>query len=172
MRKETRRGSVLPATAVTAAAAVLLLAGCSGSVQVSPPRTGGTASAQCAALQKLLPSTLMGQQRRSTSPASANTAAWGNPAITLRCGVPVPDVLDPKSADYDPSAVSTVANGMCWITTTGSGGGYRFTTVKQQTYVEVNVPGAYAGQDYPLPSLVTAITRSDPADPNRVFDCL
>ena len=62
---------------------------------------------------------------------------------------------------------------MCWLTQQQSGGGFRFTTVKQQTYVEVDVPGAYAGQNYPLPALAAPLQRTDPlsTSPASVFAC-
>ena len=158
------------------AAAVLAgLAGCSGGLRVPAPATSGTASAQCRALQARLPQTLLGRKRRSSTPASADTAAWGDPAITLRCGVAEPGPLNPASADYDPKSLSTVTiavDGVCWLTQSTSGGGFRFTTVKQQTYVEVNVPGAYQGQSYPLPALAAPVQQADPVNPDRTFDGL
>ena len=162
------------AVPVTAVAALGLLAGCSGSVQVAAPVTTGAAAAQCKALQPLLPKTLLGKKRRTSTPASANTAAWGDPAITLSCGVPEPGALNPASPEYDPkgdNSIAVEAAGVCWLTQPTSGGGFRFTTVKQQTYVELNVPGAYAGQNYPLPDLAAAVQKADPANPALVFDC-
>jgi len=156
--------------------AVTLLAGCSDAVRVAAPVTTGTAAAQCQALQRRLPQTLMGQKRRSTTPASGNTAAWGDPAITLRCGVAEPAAMTPGSPQYDPQQDQSVAvesAGVCWLTQQQSGGGFRFTTVKQQTYVEVDVPGAYAGQNYPLPALAAPLQRTDPlsTSPASVFAC-
>jgi hypothetical protein len=157
----------------TAVAALTLVAGCSGGLHVPAPEVSGAAAAHCRALQPLLPQTLMGRKRRSSSPASAETAAWGDPAITLRCGVAEPGPLNPASPDYDPleqNTVSVMVDGVCWLTQP-VGDGFTFTTVKQQTYVQVSVPGAYAGQAYPLPALAGPVLKADPADPDSVFAC-
>ncbi len=152
-----------------------LLGGCSDAVNVSPPATAGATAAQCRALQAQLPQTLMGRKRRDTSPSSAATAAWGDPAITLRCGVAEPGAMNPASPQYDPhenQSVMIESSGLCWLTQP-VGSGFRFTTVKQQTFVEVNVPGAYAGQSYPLPALAGALLKTDPAstNPQVAFNC-
>jgi hypothetical protein len=165
------RAAVLSATALAGA---LLLGACSGdgSVRVAAPATSGSAAKECAALRAALPATLAGHSSRSTSPKSADTAAWGSPAITLRCGVPMPGVIDPHSSSYDPDADIELNKGTCWVTEPTDGGGYRFTTVKQRTYVEVDVPGAYAELQSPLGSLAGAILRTDPTNPTDVFDCV
>ncbi|WP_052432488.1 DUF3515 domain-containing protein [Streptacidiphilus carbonis] len=160
-------------------AAALLLAGCSsggGAVHVAAPTPGGSAAARCGALVAALPKTLMGQSARSVAPAPGSTAAWGDPAVTLRCGVNAPGALDPASSEYDPKLDNHDAqdvNGVCWLTGTAKGGGYVFTTIVQQTYVEVTVPGSYAGQQSPLGGLASAVLRTDPADPARAqFNCI
>ncbi|MHA6763060.1 DUF3515 family protein [Streptacidiphilus sp. PAMC 29251] len=169
------RQAVLSAAALLAA---LVLAACSGSdsVKVAAPATTGAAARQCAALQAALPGTLQGQKIRGTTPKSTNTAAWGSPAITLRCGVGMAGVLDPHSPAYDPDDTRHDAeevNGVCWASEKTDGGGFRFTTIRQHTYVEVNVPGAYAGQQSPLGSLAGPVLRTDPTDTAaHPFDCL
>jgi hypothetical protein len=168
------------APAVAALAAALLLSGCSGDsgggsgVRVDPPRTAGRAAAQCAALLKALPPTFSGMSARTTVPASDATAAWGDPAITLRCGVPRPGVVDPASSAFDPNYQRHDAEelgGVCWVGEPTADKGFRFTTIKQQTNVEVVLPGAYSGRQSPLSLLAGPITRTDPADSGNHFDC-
>lgn len=175
--REARRPLRRALTALLPAAA--LLAGCSGSnaVRIAAPTPTGSAVAQCGALVKALPGTLLGQRSRAVSPASTTTAAWGDdPAITLRCGVGTPGALDPASSEYDPDLAHHDAqdvNGVCWLIGQTGGGGYRFTTIVQRTYVEVNVPASYAGQQSPLGGLASAVLASDPADPARAqFNCV
>jgi hypothetical protein len=172
------RRPALTATAVLAAlllSVLLLKVGVDdGGVRVAAPAPTGAAARQCAALERALPTTLRGKQRRKVTPAAGTTAAWGNPAITLRCGVGVPGVMDPNAAGYDPLNQNSSAmdlNGLCWVSEQTGGGGYRFTTVKQQAYVEVDVPGTYHGQESPLPELTGPVLRTDPADDSRRFDC-
>ena len=167
------RHALLSATALAGA---LLLAACSGgSVRVAAPATTGSAAKQCAALRSALPAKLAGLKLRGTTPKSANTAAWGSPAIVLRCGVGIPGVIDPASSTFDPDYgrhdVEEV-KGVCWVSEPLSGGAFRFTTVKQQAYVELTVPGAYAGQQSPVDGLTGAIDRTDPVDTSRPFACV
>ena len=168
----TTRSAVLSAVALAAA---LLLAACSGGgAHVAAPSPIGAAAKRCAALHAALPATLLGQKARDTSPTSVDTAAWGDPAITLRCGVGMPGVIDPHSPAFDPSSDHhdvELNKGVCWVSEQTEGQGFRFTTVKQDTYVEVDVPGAYAGQQSPLGSLAGAVLKTDPTDPTDLFDC-
>jgi hypothetical protein len=75
-------------TALVAAAA--LLAGCGGDT-VHVDRFPVTASGHsgCQELLTALPGKVAGQGRRTVT-GSTYAAAWGDPAIVLRCGVPLP----------------------------------------------------------------------------------
>jgi hypothetical protein len=173
MSSSPARPALLSATALVAA---LLLAACSGdgSVRVAAPATSGSAAKQCAALKAALPATLDEERSRGTSPDAATAAAWGDPAIVLRCGVPVPAVLDPHAVGYDPLMdhhdVEEI-NGVCWASEPIDGGGSRYTTVKQQVYVEVTVPGAYAHRQAPIGSLSGPVRKTDPVDASQPFAC-
>jgi hypothetical protein len=173
MTSSPARPALLSATALVAA---LLLAACSGdgSVRVAAPSASGSAAKQCAALKAALPATLDQEKTRGTSPDSATAAAWGDPAIVLRCGVPIPAVLNPHAAAYDPLMDNhdvEEVNGVCWTSEPIGGGGFRYTTVKQQTYVEVTLPGAYAHRQSPIGSLSGPIQKTDPVDASRPFAC-
>ncbi|MCQ0019844.1 DUF3515 domain-containing protein [Actinomadura madurae] len=64
-------------------------------MQVPVPSPDTATSRLCAGLR--LPEKVHGEKRRDTSPGSPLTAAWGSPAIALRCGVPRPATLEPTS---------------------------------------------------------------------------
>ncbi|MEV6106574.1 DUF3515 family protein [Streptomyces sp. NPDC051940] len=129
--------------------AVALTAACSsssdgGAADVSAPRPSAGAKAYCEALAKRLPRTVGdGLKSRETSPASVYTAAWGDPAVTLRCGVPRPDVLTPGTEHYNPTADAAQVDGVDWLLE-DTDEGYRFTTVGRAAFVEVAVPERYA----------------------------
>jgi len=130
----------------------------------APVPGSSSAASQCAALTKAAPQTVDGMSRRATDPASPLTAAWGDPAITLRCGVSEPSMLKPGSKDYNPSADAAYLNGVAWlIQKTGSG--YTFTAYQRAVYVEVDVPSAYQPQTNALVDLgqavIGAIARND-----------
>ena len=55
-----------------------------------PPGVSAQAEQACRTWHDALPQSLDGQQRRDTRPRSDLTAAYGSPAISLRCGVTVP----------------------------------------------------------------------------------
>ena len=113
--------------------ALLALAGCSNppAAQVAVPRGPGQG---CHRLFPDLPGRLDGRDRRDTSPGSDRTAAWGHPAVTLRCGVSRPDGL---TATSEVIAV----DGVEWYLTEPSPP-YVFTTVGRGSYVQVRVPAA------------------------------
>jgi hypothetical protein len=164
--------------ALTAATALLLTAcggGGSGSVSVAAPTTTGAVAQQCAALQKTLPHTLMGLTRRDTSPSSPDTAAWGDPPVTLRCGVGMPSVLDPHSKDYNPESDNLSGEevgGVCWAAVHNQAdNSFTFSSVDLQAIVEIHVPNAYSGRQAPLSELAGAVAKASPLDADHKFSC-
>jgi hypothetical protein len=76
--------------ATSALLAVAGLAGCGGNdVHVDGFAVGSRDRAACRQLLSSLPAELDDQSRRTTT-GSTYAAAWGDPAIVLRCGVPLP----------------------------------------------------------------------------------
>ena len=125
------------------------MAGCGRQVDVAPPESS---SAACA--QLTVPDTVSGAAKRPTTGGSS-TAAWGEPPITLRCGVNRPAALTPTSALVD-------INGVGWLPLEGSGGA-GFVAVDwpsgtAPTYIEVVVPDAYSPGEV-LADITAALTR-------------
>lgn len=120
---------------VTAVAALVVLgtaAGCASEVQVEPPSASASAARLCGALHDRLPAKLHGDERRTVTPESKLTAAWGDPALALRCGVPRPAALRPTSNLAE-------INGLSWLPQP-EGTPTTFTLLGRQAYVEVTVP--------------------------------
>lgn len=126
-----------------------MLGGCASDVVLDP---APYASAEvCAQVLMAAPAVLAGAERRVTT--SQASLAWGDPAITLRCGVqPLPPTtercLDVTGRDglsvswivhEDDPASSTTAD--------GGRGRFAFTTYGRVPAVEVVVPVEYAGSD-------------------------
>jgi hypothetical protein len=82
--------------------------------------------------------TVGGLSRRSTSPESPYTAAWGTPAVTLRCGVP------PKPSDSSAAAADVL--GVSWRTRE-VGDIVQWDTDGRAIDVEVRVPLSYNSQE-------------------------
>ncbi|PWD49402.1 DUF3515 domain-containing protein [Serinibacter arcticus] len=99
------------------------------------------------------PIVLAGAERRATN--SQASLAWGDPAITLRCGVTPPPPTDERCIAV------TAADGTSidWIVAenddvVGTGpdadterGRFRFTTYGREPAIEVIVPVEYAGTE-------------------------
>ena len=113
-----------------------VLTGCGvAKVAVPVPTPNPAIAAACSEIVKAMPATVDGQERRSVADSSQLTAAWGDPAITLRCGVDSPSNLKPESS------IMTI-NGVDWFPEQLTAG-YRFTTVNSAIFIEVNVPDKY-----------------------------
>lgn len=169
--QHVRRTAALVATAVALPVAVVvgLLVGLSGRhdaapktspeprtpVTASPPPAAGDPTHLCPALVAALPATLAGHRRRPVSGVPATrAAAWGDPPIVLRCGVPRPASLVPGSP------LITV-QGVDWDTYP-LGGSVRWTAVSRRVYVEVLVPDAYPGQGGLVATIAPVIAQHDP----------
>jgi hypothetical protein len=171
----------LPLTLVLVLLAVLLGSGGSGgsdAAPAAPTRTPDTAAAlapirvaappaltaaaqrACRDLVSALPTDLGDLRARPVDSPSPYVAAWGEPAITLRCGVARP-----------PSFIATAdvqqINGVSWFAER-RGSTTAWTVVDRPVYVEVLVPAADASG--PVARLSTAVTAAlrpqavDPAD--------
>lgn len=116
----------------------LLAAGCS-SDKVSITDSGANPAVQraCRSLVAALPNSVSGQPRRQVDPPGALGAAWGNPPITLRCGVPEP-------ASFSPTSQCQVADGVDWYVDPSAfedqSADVVLTTVYRSPTIEVTVP--------------------------------
>ncbi|WP_433467992.1 DUF3515 domain-containing protein [Spirillospora sp. CA-128828] len=144
-----------PLAAVLAGGA-LLAAGCGdGAVQVPVPSPDAATQRLCQGLR--LPEKVHGKERRDTDPSSQLTAAWGSPAIALRCGVPRPPALRPTSE-------LVTINGIDWFGQPAARP-VTFTAVGRQAYVEVTVPPKYNPAGDVLIELGPSIKATIPAKP-------
>ncbi|TDD95609.1 DUF3515 domain-containing protein [Jiangella asiatica] len=135
-----------------------LLAGCGfGAVDVTPYEPEPGSADVCAALLDELPETVDDAIRRDVSPESDTAAAWGQPAIVLRCGVPMPAAYRPDAQLYD-------VDGVGWLAEEGDGGTF-FTAADREVLVEVSVPDDYAPEAGVLSELAPAILATVPERP-------
>lgn len=152
--------------ACLAAFVLLWGAGCGSSNYTGPaePSPSGAAARDCHSLQSRLPEKVEGQKKLGYESPSDYTAAWGDPPIELRCGVPRPPLLSPSSEDYNPLADAVEVNGVSWLLEERSDG-YRFTTTERTAFVELTVPSAYAPEVGVLTDLADAVAKSVPEKP-------
>ncbi len=97
-----------------------------------------------------------GVDRRPVTGDPTRTAAWGEPAVTLECGVDRPLRAEPPTEIGPPDRDAFVG-----FTTRDYGPGTRWTTSDRAVTVAVNVPDAYDGQV--LTALLDPLLDSLPA---------
>ncbi|GAB3769552.1 hypothetical protein GCM10027600_24570 [Nocardioides ginsengisegetis] len=157
-----RRPVSLRTRGAVASALLVLAAGCSsggGDVEVDGPSLGADDAAACDRLVAALPDTLAEQDRRTVTPADAPGAAWGDPAITLTCGVDVPKGFDEFSS-------CEVANGVGWYvdpaTIDDQSADVTLTAVGYRPIVRVEVPADYrpSGSAAVIAELAGPVRRS------------
>ncbi|MFJ2741369.1 DUF3515 domain-containing protein [Streptomyces sp. NPDC087440] len=146
----------------SAAAAILLSAAVAcapsdGSAAVAVPSPDAEVAGYCTALHKELPAKVMDDvARRGASPDSPYTAAWGDPAIVLRCGIERPaEVMDPKNDGVE-------VNGVGWVVDDRGDDGLRFLSRYREAYVELLVPASYHADASILVDFAKPVEKSIP----------
>lgn len=140
---------------------LLLVAGCSaaapqatGPVDVPVPSVAPAARTLCADLLASLPDEVdPGVDRRPVSGDKTLTAAWGDPPVTLECGVPAPD--RPEEPVF--------VNGVAW-SVRDIGAGFRWTTRDRAVHVAVDIPSAYENGAEIVNPLSGPVAQAIPAD--------
>jgi hypothetical protein len=130
----------------------LLLAGCAGTFDVDEYPTVKGTKVDCEALLADAPRRVDDQDALEVSGRIA--AAWGDPAIVLRCGVEKPASLTPSSRCFD-------VNHVGWLAET-TADGYLFTTIGRAFRVSVEVPKKYDPAADALADLATTVKKHDP----------
>ncbi len=127
---------VAPLLAVVVA---LTATGC-GAVEVRGTEVSEADRAACTSLVEALPDQVSDQPRRETT-GSPLGAAWGDPAIVLRCGV------GGTPAGYDKFAGCQTANGVDWFVRTETiedqSADVVLTTIGRTPTLELFVPATY-----------------------------
>ncbi|AVT37342.1 DUF3515 family protein [Plantactinospora sp. BB1] len=104
-------------------------------VQMAAPTLAERPATVCRALLSRLPATLRSLGQRPVTAGPEQNAAYGDPAITLACGVAPPAVPDVPDL--------WMVNNVCWLTEHRDGG-LVLTTVDREVPVRLSVP---AGQE-------------------------
>ncbi len=160
-----RRRPVLPNAGVVLCLGLCLgvtSAGCStGPVEVDPPEVRRVDASACRRLVDALPPSVSEQERRDIEPEEAYGAAWGDPAIVLRCGVGTP-------AGFDELSACQVTDGVGWFIPenqiTGQATDVLMTTVDREPTIEVRIPADYFPPAATMVDLAPAITASSQQD--------
>jgi hypothetical protein len=108
-----------------------------------------------------LPETVLGAHRRPVSGPEQN-AAYGDPPVTLACGV--------SAAAVALTDEVTQISGVCWIARPGTANTV-WTTVDRSVPVAVTVPGQSDGSGQPVVSFVDSIKANDPVAAHYPTGC-
>ena len=137
-------------------ACLILAGGCTTSVEVDPPELSGADAAACADLVDGLPDQVADELRRSVEPDDRAAAAWGDPPIVLRCGVPRP-------GGFDELSTCQITNGVAWYIPdeqiTGAAVDIVMTTIGRSPDVEVRIPADYFPPADAMVDLAPALKR-------------
>ncbi len=117
-----------------------------------PPVTP-EAEASCPALMQELPLELVGEPSRRVRSESLFAYAWGEPPVTLLCGVDRPEGFGPDSALYQ-------INGVTWLVDDSAADTTVWTAVDRPVYVELRVPATI--DSAPATVLSTTIAETLP----------
>lgn len=124
---------------VVVLAALLGACGHGETVAVDRFEVSATGRTQCRALLEALPDRLADQSRRTVT-KGAYAAAWGDPAIVLRCGVGRPK-------DFDKFSECQRADGVDWFVPDSviddQSADAVMTTIGRDPAVEVRLPAHY-----------------------------
>ena len=107
-------------------------------VEVSAPPLSERAATVCRALFAKLPDHFGDLPRRPVTAGPEQNAAYGDPAVTVACGVAGP--TPPARAQF------FEVNGVCWYTEDVTGD-RRWSLQEREVPVLVTVPAAYKGED-------------------------
>lgn len=141
--------------ALVVAAAALPLSACGSGVLVDAFPTEPGTDLDCSALLADLPPSVAGLEQRGLDQAVPG-AAWGDPPVVLRCGVPVPEAFEPTSE-------CKLVDGIDWFDEQ-TADGFRFTTVGRRANVEVDVPSVHDPAADVLVDLASSIAKHLPAE--------
>jgi hypothetical protein len=113
-------------------------------VEMAAPQLSERAAQVCLAVTSQLPTQVRDLPARKVSAGPEQNAAWGEPPLTLACGVPQPQMCE-RLGDTGCVPLDTellIMNRVCWYAAQTSGGA-TFTTMDREVPVRVTVPPGY-----------------------------
>jgi hypothetical protein len=131
-------------------------------VAVSAPPLSGRPATVCRALTAKLPSAVRDLARRPVGAGPEQNAAYGDPALTVACGVP--------AASFPPTDNVWVVNRVCWHAAEGPDA-VLLTTVDREVPVQVTVPRAYEQPLQWVAPISDTIVAAVPSVPTAPSGC-
>jgi hypothetical protein len=134
-----RAGDAAPAASASAPAPVP-----STPVQMAAPELSPRAAQVCLAVTSQLPTQVRDLPARKVSAGPEQNAAYGEPPLTVACGVAQPQMCKAlgETGCVPLDTELLIMNGVCWYAAPTSGGA-TFTTMDREVPVQVTVPAGY-----------------------------
>ena len=135
-----------------------------GPLPISTVGQPGADSAACKSLMPELPNELSGAARRTLEGGGDGIAAWGDPAVILRCGQETPEELTCSSA-------LTEINSVKWLQLTDAGlGATTYIAADRTVRIAVTIPdGTGTGAIGDLSSIIGSTLKVRPPCTNGVL---
>ena len=133
-----------PAAAPTTPAAVP-----SAPVPMAAPALGERDARVCLAVTSQLPAAVRDRPARKVSAGPEQNAAYGEPPLTVACGVAQPAMCATTAGGQGCVPLDTellIMNRVCWYAAPASDGSSVFTTMDREVAVRVTVPAGLANQ--------------------------
>jgi hypothetical protein len=114
-------------------------------VQLAAPKLSARAAAVCLAVTSQLPTTLRNLPARTVTAGPEQNAAYGEPPITVQCGIAQPAMCATLNAGGGCVPLDTELlnmNNVCWYAKQGAAA-TAFTTMDREIAVQVTVPSSY-----------------------------
>jgi len=131
-------------------------------VQMSAPQLGERAGIVCRALLSQLPGTLRDLRQRPVTAGAEQNAAYGEPPITVACGVPAPT--------FPPTDLVYPLDGVCWHAAERPDATV-WTTVDREVAVRVSVPRHYEEPGQRVIGLADPLIETVPATETAPTGC-
>lgn len=132
-------------------------------VAVPAPSLSASPGTVCRGLIAQLPGTIRDAKRRPVTAGPEQNAAYGQPPLTVACGVAAPKVAR--------TATVYQLSGVCYLATKRPGGTSVWTTVDRTVPVAITVPGSYSGAGQWAAEFSDSIAGSVPSADSAPSGC-
>jgi hypothetical protein len=149
-----------PGTAATSPAAVP-----AASVPVAAPKLSPRSAQVCLAVTSQLPSAIRTLPARKVTAGPEQNAAYGEPPITVQCGVPQPAMCETPAGGAGCVPLDTellIMNAVCWYAAPGTQANV-FTTMDREIPVRVTVPATYQQPAQWANEFSDTVVKTDPS---------
>jgi len=134
-------------------------------VPLAAPKLSPRAAQVCLAVTSQLPSAIRTLPARRVTAGPEQNAAYGEPPITVQCGVPQPAMCETLAGGSGCVPLDTellIMDGVCWYAAPGAQANV-FTTMDREVAVRVSVPASYQQPAQWANEFSDTVVKTDPS---------